>query len=161
MDAAEIKTRLLTQMAELLRPAGFRRLGQSFSRPTRDVAHLIGLQSSQGSSTHHLRATVNLAVWVPALAEEGARPNIWSSPWRARLGSLTDHPADIWWEASDAATAAAAERDLLGMLRLYGIPALDQIPDLAALLAIWDSGRSPGLTAVERERYLAELRGAV
>jgi hypothetical protein len=45
-------------------------------------------------------------------------------------------------------------------LKAHGIPALDRLPDLAALLALWDSGQSPGLTPAEARRYAQLAREA-
>jgi hypothetical protein len=161
MAAAVLKTRILAGLADLLQPLGFRRRGQIFDRPSSDVVHLIGFQSSQTGTAQLARVTLNLGIWVPALSDREARSSVWDAHWHERLGHLTDHQADQWWEVSNDASAAATTHEICSQLLLFGIPALEKIPDSTALLAVWDAGMSPGLTKLQRERYKVALRGTV
>jgi hypothetical protein len=150
-------------VAGALRPVGFRKSGLKFSRPLTDVVHLVSVQSSVSSTASSLRATVNLGVWVPALADNGAKPDIWAAHWRERLGFLMPDPTDRWWEACSDREAAAAALEIGHALRTFALPVLDSLATADALAALWRSGRSPGLTEPGAQRYLDALdrgRGA-
>ncbi len=135
MSTAPLKNPVLAAMTELLRPLGFRKTGTLFSRAVNDVLHLISLQSSTSSTASSLRATLNIAVWVPALAEANQRPDVWSAHWQERIGMLMPEHSDRWWTVTTEQDAQSA----------------------GALVRLWQSGASPGLTQVQAQRYLHRL----
>ena len=150
---------LLDPMWRVLRSAGFRKQGQLFRRSVNDVLHLVQLQKSRSSTAALVRATVNLAVWVPALAVHRERYSVAAAPCRERLGTVMPSGQDAWWEMSTDAEGEAAGLAIVGTLQRYGLPWLNTIESTAALLELWESGRAPGLTVVERGRFLERLRG--
>lgn len=69
-------------------------------------------------------------------------------------------PSDRWWDVSDASVGEVSKTVVTTVVR-YGLPALDAIDSVEALRALWESGRSPGLTEQQRRRNLAMLGTAM
>jgi len=156
MPAKEYKRRILEVMAEVLRAAGFRKKGTHFARDIADVVHLVTLQSSVGSTADAVRVTVNLGVWVPAL-EGDAIPDIWSAHWRERLGFVMPDKRDVWWDAASEGEARVVADRIANAVRDFGLPALSRLANRRALLDLWRTGSSPGLTEVFAERLMKRL----
>jgi hypothetical protein len=158
---------LLAGMADGLRKAGFKRRGQLFERSVGDVVHLVQLQKSRSSSADALRATVNLAIWVPALApiRAGIRdaPSEPGAQWRERLGFTMPQRRDLWWDVRSEAEAEQVAADIAASLQSYGLPRLDAVRSSEELENLWRKGLGPGLTEHQRRRFLEQLvacRGA-
>ncbi|HZM90009.1 MAG TPA: DUF4304 domain-containing protein [Blastocatellia bacterium] len=163
MSLSSYKHSVVDAVAGVLAPLGFRKSGSKFSRSLSDVVHLVSVQSSVSSTASLLRATVNLGIWIPALADDGAKPDIWAAHWRERLGFLMPNATDRWWEARSDREAAAAALEIGHALRTFALPVLDSLATADAVAALWRSGRSPGLTERGAQRYLDALdrgRGA-
>jgi hypothetical protein len=161
MTAATIsKDALLTGLRGVLKSQGFRKRDSVFHRPSADVVHLIALQSSIDSAGQIPRVTVNLAIWCKRLAAAGTEPAVLAAQWRCRIGDVMPPQSEAWWLLSGKPTVAPAISGMSAALKAHGIPALDRLPDLAALLALWDSGQSPGLTPAEARRYAQLAREA-
>jgi hypothetical protein len=161
VNAKVYRQAVLAALSAELRPLGYRKRGMVFLRELADVIHVVALQSSTQSTTASLRVTVNLGVWVPALADEAEHPGPWTAHWRERLGGVMPDSDDLWWtiDAPDAEPAVSAA--MVVALRAYGLPALATLPNAAALLALWQNGRSPGQTAGAATRLAARLIGLI
>jgi hypothetical protein len=148
---------LLSDLRDLLKRVGFKKRGKVFHRPVGDVVHLVGLQSGSASTRLSTQLTVNLAVWCKRLAEPGSEPTVATSQWRCRLGDLMPSKEDAWFSLAGPRAGEGARGAIVAAVKAYGLPALDGLPDLAALKALWETGRSPGLTPEQAARHLAEL----
>lgn len=157
--AARIQT-LLSSMRHLLKLRGFKKRGAIFHRPIGDVVHLISLQSSRSSTGDSARVTVNLAVWCKIFDDSGIAPSVWTAHWRERLGHEMPAKADVWWTISSDEGLASATSEIMIALESYGLPALDGLPSSASLLALWDSGVSPGLTRRQATECAERLRAS-
>jgi hypothetical protein len=160
MSAKECKKAIVAEMGKVLSPAGYRNRGSQFTRDAGDVVHLVSLQASTASTSTALKATVNVAIWIPAL-EEDAKPNVWSAHWRNRLGHLTPEHSDIWWHASSAEEAKSSGAKIANAIREFALPLLETFATRRALLALWETGVSPGLTSVEADRFRRRLLSLV
>ncbi len=158
MAAPEYKKVILAALTATLGPAGFRVSGSVFKRSRKDVVHLLSLQSSTESTATSLRVTANLAVWVEALADERTKPDVSASQWSQRIGFLLPVRQDHWWIARSDDEARSVASEICATVVKYGLPALDALSSAADLAALWESNRSPGLTAIQAQRYLACLR---
>jgi len=156
MPATDYKRTILEAMSEALRPIGFRKKGAHFTKTEAEVVHLVSLQSSSGSTAEAVRVTVNLGVWVSAL-EGDAKPDVWSAHWRERLGSLMPENRDVWWDAASNEEAKSTGARIASAIRTFGLPVLGSITTRRALLDLWRSGRSPGLTEVYAKRLMNRL----
>ena len=161
MTPAEWKTTLLTALASVLVPAGFRRRGATFARRSDDLVHLVQLQSSQKSTAELAIVTVNLGVFSTALEKALGGPITAPTEadchWRQRLGFLTPVSRDVWWQVDDAPSAVRVGAEIAQALSAHGLPALDELRSSAALIRLWQTGASPGLTDRQRRDYLGVL----
>jgi hypothetical protein len=151
---------LLARLSDALRPKGFRRKGSTFTRDKPDVVHILNLQSSTKSTQDLLVVTINVAVYSRALEEKGAcdgPAGVWTAHWSERIGCYTPLRQDVWWEICNADDCERAADDLVQLTMEKAIPQLDELATTEALVALWRSGRSPGLTKGQRDRYLALL----
>jgi hypothetical protein len=148
-------------MHDVLAAHGFRKSGSTFHRPLGDVVQLVQLQSSTRSTAQRLVATVNLAVFSTLLearlGDPVPSPSVPGAHWRERIGHLAPARDDLWWEVTRPAEAEAAGAELAALLRDFGLPALAELDSTERLRALWEAGRSPGLTEGQRRRYLEAL----
>jgi hypothetical protein len=149
---------LVEAMKTVLKPRGFRARGPNFQRSRNDLMHLVQLQKSMASTAAVVRATVNLAVWIPLLADRGEPPSVAAAPYRERIGSLMPGGQDLWWEIGSAVEAEASGFVIAGALERFGLPWLDAIESTDSVLAQWEAGRAPGITDRHRTRLLERLR---
>jgi hypothetical protein len=151
-----IRDRIREAIGPALLEHGFRGRSSTFSREVGDVFHLLQLQSSTSDPGEGARFTINVAVWVPALASE-AKPSVADAHWNRRLGDLGPERADLWWRADNFAMADEAARDMVERIEAYAIPALDQLKSSRELLKLWKAGHSPGITGVQADRFRRRL----
>jgi hypothetical protein len=157
MSSEAHKKQIGLAVATALKPLGFRRKGQVFTRQLGEVTHILSLQSSTSSTASLLKITVNLGVWVSSLAEDGSKPALWSAHWCERLGFLMPQRIDYWWEISSDHDAEFATRQIVEAIQTYAVPQLEQLASRDALVALWRAGRSPGLTDFQAKRYLDRI----
>ena len=125
---------------------------------SRDEAMLIvGLQSSTESTQDLLKITCNAAIQLRRLAC-GPRPSTWDAHWRKRIGFFMPEPRDLWWTCASDEAADQAGREIAALLETAVLPEMERLALPAAMAALWNSGRSPGLTDRQRVEYLSELR---
>lgn len=156
MIPSEIRDRIREGIGPALLEHGFRGRSSTFSRQVNDVFHLVQLQASSDNSSSGAKFTVNLAVWAPALSSE-PNPSVDNAHWRARLGNLGPEQSDIWWQADDFSMADVATVDIVARIEAFAIPALQQLQSTRDLLKLWKSGQSPGLTAMQADRFRRRL----
>lgn len=161
MSPTELKAPIIAEVKQLLHPLGFRKAGALFSRTSENVVHLIEVQGSRQSTSALAKFTINVGVFVPELiypdVRDFGKPSIPEAHWRERLGSLSPEGSDLWWEVMTQAEAVAAAKDIAARLTTYALPALGGLPNIEALVMLWQSGRCPGLTDYQRKEYLATL----
>ena len=136
---------------------GFRRKGQLSTRHANGLVNMMGVQSSTSSTSVQATVTVNLAIWCEALAH--VRPSIWDVHWRMRIGEVMPNRSDVCWSLNRA-NASVTALQVADAVTRYGIPTLDRISTPTDLRTLWVAGSSPGLTAMQRSRYLIGLSEA-
>lgn len=156
MIPAEIRDRIRAGLEPTLLAQGFRGRSSTFSREVADLVHLLQLQAAPDNSSRSARFTVNVAVWVPALAAE-PRPSVADAHWQVRLGQLEPGQSDQWWQADDETMADDTARELALRIEKYAVPALERFRSSRDLLALWRAGSSPGLTALQADRFRRRL----
>jgi len=153
---SEVRDRIREGIGPALLEHGFRGRSSTFSREIGDVFQLIQLQAAADNSSEGARFTINVAVWVPALASE-PKPSVADSHWSRRLGDLSPERADLWWQANDLAMADEAANDMAKSIEAFAIPALDHLRSTRDLLKLWKSGQSSGITGVQADRFRRRL----
>jgi hypothetical protein len=143
-------------VADALKLRGFRKVGLNFSAARSGVTLLVSLQSSSGSSQGSLKITCNLGIRVDQLADRPAL-SVWEAHWRERIGFCFSDPHDHWWECASDEDARKAGQEIAALLEAQALPIMEQLATPGALVALWSSGRSPGLTEPQRLDYLSRL----
>jgi hypothetical protein len=75
-----------------------------------------------------------------------------------RIGWLMPRPADHWWDITEATDVTALTSEVSDLIATKAAPYVMQYLDTDALIALWESGRSPGLTEKRRVEYLDKLK---
>jgi len=159
MNKAESKSVVLLALHECLKPLGFRKSGAKFIRSQGDVVHFIELQSSRTSTAQELIVTVNVGVFAPSLlypeSTQLSKPSWSECHWTERLGHLCPEHKDLWWTITSPESATLAAGDITHRIKEFALPALARLESVASLVALWRSGRGPGLTKGQRIDLLA------
>lgn len=127
-------------ISERLKGLGFRRKGQRWGVQRNDVWQVFDLQR-RGGTPEYVRFTVNLGIFVPAIAEAEGRsfslpPTEMYCHWRRRLGYFGYFNRDQWWIVSEPRQALSALREI-GLLLPRVMAFFDEIDRASALLAYW------------------------
>jgi hypothetical protein len=161
MPQSNLKVPVLAAVHTLLKPIGYRKSASVFISSVHDVVHLIEVQGSRSSTSDNAKFTVNVAVFAPALVypdvRDTTKASVAGSHWRQRLGNLSPEHTDLWWEANSTETAHVAALDICQRIERYAVPALAKVASLHSLYRLWATGESPGVTALQRSEYLAQL----
>jgi hypothetical protein len=156
MSLTHWKGLVAAQISGLLKQRGFQKSRLVFCSIRPEATLLVGLQSSVGSAQEVLRTTCNLAIVLNALGSRG-NLDIGRSHWRKRIGYFMPEPRDHWWMCSTDEAAKTAGRDMAALLESQALPEMESLASRAGMIALWSSGRSPGLTDHQRAQYLREL----
>lgn len=155
---------IIGQIQQVLAPLKFRRRRHTFFADRNDVLWIVNIQKSIKSTKEALIVTVNLGILARSLAERtdgnSGHAEIWDCHWRSRLGHLMPENSDRWWRVASEEEASETAREVTLLLAEYGLPILEDLDSTDRLAALWETGKSPGLTAVQRDRYLSQLRGS-
>ena len=141
---------------------GFHRRGSILRIVTQGNAGIIEFQKSTKNTNNKIFFTVNLAVICGALLEpdqpslEKARSM--GAHLRQRIGMLMPGRPDKWWEISEASTVGTLASEVSEVIATEGAPYVARYLDVNELVALWESGKSPGLTEMQRVRYLEKLK---
>jgi hypothetical protein len=155
---------VISRIADCLRPQGFVRQRKVLRAIADGNASIIDLQRSDRSSIQKIIFTINVGVVCGDLLDAERttikKAMIEDAHLRSRLGGLLEPAQDSWWEIDATTDDESLASELSQLLVRRAIPYLEQYKHTRALVALWESGQSPGLTAVQRSRYLSELKAA-
>lgn len=141
---------------------GFHRQGSILRIVRQGNTGIIEFQKSTKNTSGKILFTVNLAVICGELLEpdqpslEKARSM--GAHLRQRIGMLMPGRPDKWWEISEAAAVDALASEVSELIATEGAPYVARHLDVNELVALWESGKSPGLTETQRVRYLEKLK---
>jgi hypothetical protein len=110
------------------------------------------------------RFTVNAGIFAPEVVYADIRgstnPSVAAAHWRERIGFLGTDQKDLWWCVHNQTEAEQAAAELTERVRKHALPALAGLPNLISLVALWRSGRSPGVPPKLRDDFLERLSPA-
>jgi hypothetical protein len=154
--------KLLSAIAAVLKPEGFERRGKVLRALSDDIAKVVEFQKSNESNAQRILFTVNLGIVCGQLLDP-ERVKLKNSTsinahLRTRLGMLLSTPKDMWWELTPSADWEAVARELSQLLVARGLPYLNEYGSVRDLVALWKSGKSPGLTATQCAWFLSQLK---
>jgi hypothetical protein len=141
---------------------GFKKRRRSFRKKSGANIQLLEFQRSTTNEEGRLCFTLNVAVLSAAVAAKNGddldKLSASDGHLRERVGTLMG-AGDKWWTIDETTTAEALADEVVATVRTIVLPYLDDHTTDDALRELWESGRSPGLTALQRERCLAALGG--
>ena len=146
---------------ELLKPLGFKKRGRTLYRSSDRNLALVEFQRSTTNARENLKLTVNVGIVSGYLANRHEldlrKAGAADAHLRTRIGTFLSEPHDKWWELHASENSDVAIAEILTLLKHRVVPYLDAHTTDDALIALWETGQSPGLTSTLRTRYLAEL----
>lgn len=145
----------VNRLRAVARIYGFQGRAGTLAQTLGECVCVVNVQKSSGRPL----VAVNLGVYLVKLGirEHGdvpRKPEITDCHWRSRL-----HVAgggDSWWRVDSPSTAESSAIDAGEQLERV-MPELERMSGAGGLVGEWLEGRSPGLTDVQRERYLKVL----
>jgi hypothetical protein len=153
---------VVEKTAEKVHKLGFRRQGSILRIVGECNAGIIEFQKSTSNTSSKILFTVNLAVVCGALLEPYqhslGKARSMGAHLRERIGTLMPGGADKWWEISEGVAAGALASEVSEVIATEGAPYVARYLELNELIALWESGKSPGLTETQRVRYLKKLK---
>jgi Domain of unknown function (DUF4304) len=164
MGSTDLKTvfkNMVRTVATRLSAHGFAQRGVVLHKGVGSNVALIEFQLSDKTSKECVVFTVNLGIVCGELSGAASRrASVMDAHLRQRLGFLLPQRADKWWEITAQTNVIALADELSKTLEESALPYLDEYLDSRTLIALWESGKSPGLTAVQRARLLDQLKRA-
>lgn len=152
---------LLDGIGRKLKTQGFTKRGNAFRRVASGNSAIVEFQRSQSSTSDAIRFTVNVGIICGRLLDEDqpdvSKAGSMNAHLRKRIGEFLPKPADQWWDLNGTTETNALATELSPLLDTAIRFLLDHADD-AQLIALWESGQSPGLTDRQRQRVLSELK---
>jgi Domain of unknown function (DUF4304) len=140
---------------------GFRRRGTHMRAVSQGNSALIEFQRSRWNSKDQLGFTVNLAVVCGELLTPDEPPmdktRSFHGHLRMRIGSFLPIRQDKWWEITATTDTHALATEVSELIVREGAPYVLRFLDTKELVALWRSGKAPGLTKFQHNRYLERL----
>jgi hypothetical protein len=146
-----------------LKPLGFRKQGQRFRRTTDGNVTIIEFQRSATSDDSLIRFTLNVGVVSGRLfyandpERDFKKVGASEAHMRERIGFFLQPPTDHWWALTADSDARVVADEVATLVVDAAVPHLNEYRTDASLLALWRTGRSPGLTEGQRQRLMALL----
>lgn len=164
LDLKAIYDRIVTSCAENLRSVGYVRRGSSLRKVAGGNVAIVEFQKSSKSNADAIVFTINLGIVCGQLLES-SEPSlkgvgIVDAHVRQRIGMLLPDQPDKWWTIDPNTNANSLIEEISGLIEREAASYLDSYLDDDALVALWESGQSPGLTETQRLRYLTMLTSA-
>jgi hypothetical protein len=150
--------RIVEMTAAKVAQLGFARRGTVLRTLSQGNSGIIEFQKSIKNSGDKLLFTVNLAVIYGELLEpdqptlEKARSL--DGHLRQRIGMLLPSRPDKWWEITATTDVTALATEISNLVSNKAAPYIRRYLDTSELIALWESGKSPGLTETQRVRHL-------
>lgn len=146
MTSSERYIRLVCdEVWQVLKPRGFRRRGQTFSRESSEAFEIVNVQKSTDSTHEAAKLTVNLGVYYKIVDDLFGRPPQtkpmhYDCQYQTRLGRLLEPPEDRWWTMSSDMEVEAAANEILYAVETAGLRALEAVGTLLGAKAALTAG---------------------
>ncbi|WP_082385213.1 DUF4304 domain-containing protein [Brevundimonas sp. AAP58] len=164
-EAVELNFRSVIKGISLtLRRHGFTRRGTAYRYLSEGNSAIIQVQRSRSSDNQVIRFTLNTGV-ISGRLLRGLAPDVSKSVemhahLRQRIGCFLSPPREKWWEIGATSDVAVVLDEITPLLDDAAHYVITHIAD-EQLIALWESGRGPGLTEFQRLRNLSDLKAAM
>jgi len=153
---------VLKASGEILKRHGFVRRGSVFRLLQQGNCGIIEFQRSDKTSNDTLLFTLNVGVVCGELLDSETtdihKARIIDAQLSQRIGRLLPERSDKWWEIGASTDQSLFTQGMVDLLENCAVPYVLKYLSRDALSSLWESGQSPGLTAVQRSRFLSRLR---
>ena len=157
-------TEVIKALTKTLKPLGYAKRRNTFQRLSDGNSAVIEVQRSVESDKNTIKFTINIGVVCsrlladsePVLIKAGSK----SAHLRNRIGYFLSEPHDKWWVLDASTDTSAVSLELSTLLERNVVPYLSQHVSDRDLVALWETGRSPGLTERQRVQHLRTLAAA-
>jgi len=163
MKALEEYKELINLVDSFLGKKGFLRNGSCFYIKNNKNWGLIDFQKSKNNTDDEIKFTINIGIYSSALFEffspdsPEKKPSIEDCHWRMRLGFLLPNNKDLWWIIRKGQSLDSLASELMTYIENLAIPMMMEHISDEKLLNEWLSGKSPGLTDIQRLINLSSL----
>lgn len=162
MTVAEKYTALIKNIGEYLKGFGFKKKGYTFHFKIDENWVLINFQKSRKSSSERVEFTVNVGIASGVLLEFftdncSTFPTIENVHLRYRLSHFIDGTDDRWWEVDQSTDLSLLANEQINVINASCIDDIKKLALDQSLIDLWQSGKSPGLTEVQRLLHLTAL----
>ncbi|GAB2175296.1 DUF4304 domain-containing protein [Dongia sp. agr-C8] len=161
LTPSEIYDRVIDATAQRLSTSGFHRRGAILRKIIESNAAIIEFQKSGKTDRNTIFFTVNIGVVCGALlGKEGqsvTKSKNVDAHLRQRIGMLLPERPDKWWKIPGDTDADELAVEISNLIDRVAVPYLQQYLRTDALLDLWETGVSPGLTDTQRLRCLEKL----
>lgn len=162
MSTKELKKTIITGLADILKPLGYKRAGNIFSKTTDDLVYSIGLQSSFSSTADILKFTLNINIISKKLYElsDTVMPLNAQEHYRRRIGYYIQPGGDKWWVVNNHYTTGLAVREIKTIIVEKVIPDFEQLKSISDIYCLWKQGKGTGITAGAMKYFMQLLEQA-
>lgn len=158
----EIFDEVVTATGASVKPCGFMQRGLVLRKIAENNCGIIEFQRSTKSTPGQLFFTVNLGVICGELLEAGpsaiAKARIIDAHVRQRVGMFLPGRPDKWWEITESTDRASLAQELVTLILKEAVSFIEHYLSTSAVIALWESEQSPGLTDGQRVRLLSKLK---
>jgi hypothetical protein len=159
MSAQQVLGSAVAVAGAVLKQRGFRRRGTKFTRKGGEVVSLLEFQRGRDAKAEYLTFVINYGVAVLSLLQvEGVdAAKLWWTQchWYDRVSG--EDGREAWWPVREDDHPDELAIRLTGVLERDVLPALEDKQREADLVALWTTGRSPGLVEGQRLLCLGQL----
>jgi hypothetical protein len=154
-------TEVIEALTKVLKPLGYTKRRYTFRRLSNGNSAVIELQRSTDSDKNTIKFTINIGVVCGRLLEDCGptliKAGSSSAHLRNRIGYFLPEPHDKWWVLNASTDTSVVNSELSTLLERNVVPYLSQNISDQALVELWETGRSPGLTERQRLQHLRTL----
>ncbi len=152
---------LVAAVGTRLKTRGFTQRGPVLRIVAQNNCGIVEFQKSVKSSEQALLFTINLGVICGDLLYSGSfgaeKAQMVDAHVRQRIGMLLpDHP-DKWWKITESTNRDLLIQEVSELVAEKAAPFIESHLNTKTVIALWESGQSPGLTDLQRARFLARL----
>lgn len=163
MNASVLYKELISDISSLMKAEGFLRKGNRFCYQLGNNWGLLDFQKSRDSTVDQVIFTINIGTCSGRLLEffspdlSKQKPTIAICHWRERIGFLLPLQQDKWWSIQTNDLIDPLTDQIRDLIVQNVIPSIKQYITDHQRCSKWLSGKSPGLTDIQRLLNLCVL----
>lgn len=150
---------ILKLAAKNLSARGFSRDRQTFRKIANGNCGIVNFQKSMSSSKDRIIFTINIGVLYGRIVEDDdfklSKSSVWDAHLSERVGQILADRHDKWWEITSETNAELMFSQNIDLACERAADYVNKHLTIEAIVDLWESGKSPGLTDHQRIRYLS------